>query len=351
MQLLFSDSPGHVRLGTNTDIKGTNRSPRAVFSQEAEPRITPIAPMEMDRSNKPRMTRIFFCSGSRVGRDRQSTINNQTSNIKHSFHSFTLPKQRERCSAFTLIELLVVIGLMLILMVLVAPAFTTIKSGTDASTAAYTIKGALDTARSYAMANNTYAWVGFFEEDASTASTNPATPGNGRIVISIVASKDGTETYSSISSPAADMDPTGTKLSQVGKLLKINSMHLRTFANGTGTYPYNTFPTRPSIPAVQGKPLTDAQIGDTSPADSLRYFHYPPNVAEASAQYKFRKMIQFNARGECRPQNDNYEMRTVIEVAFQPIRGNAVTLTSVDDTKDCAIQLSGLGGSTKIYQR
>src|SRR5437867_4397749 len=201
----------------------------------------------MEPSNKPqitRMTRIFFYSG-RVGCD--SPLNSQLSAIN---------SQRSR-AAFTLIELLVVIALMLILMVLVAPAFTTIKSGINATTAAYTIKGALDTARSYAMANNTYAWVGFFEEDGSTASTNPATQGNGRIVISIVASKDGTETYTSVSSPAADMDTTGTKLSQIGKLIKVDSMHLRTFANGTSTG--NTFSTRPAIP---GSSPDNAKIGD-----------------------------------------------------------------------------------------
>ena len=40
--------------------------------------------------------------------------------------------------------------------------------------AAHEVAGALETARSYAMANNTYTWVGFFEEDASSGSTNPA---------------------------------------------------------------------------------------------------------------------------------------------------------------------------------
>ena len=56
-------------------------------------------------------------------------------------------------------------GIIALLMVLVAPAFTSIKSGTDVTSAAYTIKGALDTARTYAKANNTYTWVGFFEEE------------------------------------------------------------------------------------------------------------------------------------------------------------------------------------------
>src|SRR5436190_23390251 len=101
-----------------------------------------------------------------------------------------------RVSAFTLIELLIVVGIMGVLLVLIAPAFTSIKSGTDVTSAAYTIKGVLDTARTYAKANNTYTWVGFKEEDVSQPSiahgTDPCTGCIGRLVMSIVASKDGT---------------------------------------------------------------------------------------------------------------------------------------------------------------
>ena len=111
------------------------------------------------------------------------------------FTAFTLPKQRdpESLRGFTLIELLIVISIIAILMVLLAPAFTSLKSAGDVTGAAYTIKGVLDTARTYAKANNTYTWVGFYEEDVS--STTPGTPGIGRLVISIVASKDGTMLY------------------------------------------------------------------------------------------------------------------------------------------------------------
>src|SRR6266478_335442 len=97
-----------------------------------------------------------------------------------------------RRSGFTLPELIIVVGIIGLLLVLIAPAFTTIKGGGDVTSAAYTISGALDTARTYAKANNTYAWLGFYEEDVSQSSTNPATVGVGRLVMSIVASKDGT---------------------------------------------------------------------------------------------------------------------------------------------------------------
>src|SRR5207248_2044597 len=99
--------------------------------------------------------------------------------------------QRKR--AFTLLEMLVVMAIIALLMVLVAPAFTSLKSAGDVTGAAYTVKGVLDQARTYAMANNTYTWVGFYEENVS--STTPGTVGVGRLVMSIVASKDGTIPY------------------------------------------------------------------------------------------------------------------------------------------------------------
>src|SRR6476661_1886043 len=124
-----------------------------------------------------------------------------TSNVRLSIAA---ERGTKSVRGFTLLELLIVVGIIGLLLVLMAPAFTTIKGGTDVTSAAYTIKGVLDTARTYAKANNTYTWVGFYEEDATqSSSTNPATPGPGRIVISIVASKDGTNVYGSVAGPAA----------------------------------------------------------------------------------------------------------------------------------------------------
>src|SRR5438046_6172917 len=117
----------------------------------------------------------------------------------HPFRARLLAKafgvvQRRR--AFTLLEMLVVMGIIAILMVLLAPAFTSIKSAGDVTGAAYTIKGVLDTARTYAKANNTYTWVGFLEEHvANPTSPNSSTPAVGRVIMSIVASKDGTTVY------------------------------------------------------------------------------------------------------------------------------------------------------------
>lgn len=260
----------------------------------------------------------------------------------HWLRGFTLIELRGR-HAFTLIELMVVIGIIVLLTVLVAPAFNSIKGAKDVTNAAFTMKELVDQARTHALVNNTYVWIGFFEESGTISSTAPATPGNGRIVICTVASKDGTTAYGgSVTSPAKDMDPGGTKLMQIGRIVKVDNTHLRTFSLGTADGS-DTVVGRPTVP---GSSPENAQIGDSSPPDSLRYFHYPPNKTEPTAQYVFKKMLQFSPRGECRPQNDNYSIRSIAEIGIQPIRE-----TFLDDSKACVIQVSGFSGNTKVYRK
>ena len=235
---------------------------------------------------------------------------------------------------------MVVIGIISILMVLVLPAVTSLKGARDITNSAYTIKDLLEHARTYALVNGTYAWIGFFEESGSVSSTNPATAGSGRVVVSCVASKDGTSVYEQpIENPATPMDP--TKLLQVSKLTKLDNVHLRTFPNGTGGGT-DTFATRPPIP---GSAPDNAKIGDASPPGSLRPFHYPVGNSTTTAQYTFTKIVQFSPRGECRVNNDNFSIRALLEIGVQPIRGS-----HLDDAKRCAIQISGFGGQVKVYQ-
>src|SRR5437773_8390310 len=169
----------------------------------------------------------------------------------------------ESIRGFTLLELLVVVGIIALLLVLTAPAFTSITGGTDITSAAYTIKGVLDTARTYAKANNTYTWVGFFEENAPDPSTSPANSGTGRIVMSIVASKDGTMLYTgNLGTPfTLDASPNQAALIQVGKLTKVDNVHLKTFPAATATTPPDTFDTRPAVASPASK------IGDDAPTD------------------------------------------------------------------------------------
>ena len=244
--------------------------------------------------------------------------------------------QRERASAFTLLELLIVVGIIGLLMVLIAPAFTNIKGGTDVTSAAYTIKGVLDTARTYAKANNTYTWVGFLEENvANPASPNTDAPKVGRLVMSIVASKDGTTVYDPIN--PATIDP--TKLIQIGKLTKIDNVHLWTHSDTPGGGG-DTFDTRPNVSSTYC-------IGDSSPTDSTSPFQYP--VGNATAQCTFKKALQFSPRGEVRINNNANSPQRAAEIAFEQTHGTAIPASIPANV--VAIQVNGFAGDVRIYRR
>src|SRR5882724_2869533 len=192
-----------------------------------------ICPRKMERSKRSRTTRMTAIPREALWSAallrRVSPFRRFAASTLQRFNVST--PQRERASAFTLLELLIVVGIIGLLLVLIAPAFTTIKGGNDVTSAANTIKSVLDTARTYAKANNTYSWVGFYEEDVSRPSVipapNPVCPGCvGRLVMSIVASKDGTNVYGSTGSATID----ATRLIQVGKLIKIENIHVPLFA-------------------------------------------------------------------------------------------------------------------------
>jgi prepilin-type N-terminal cleavage/methylation domain-containing protein len=238
---------------------------------------------------------------------------------------------------FTLVELMVVIGVISLLMVLVVPAVSNLKVSGDLTNAAYTISGTLEQARSHAQGNNTYVWVGFYEEDVSQSPTSPATPGIGRVVISIVASKDGTIIYDPNS--LATIDP--TRLTQVGKLVRIQNAHLATFTDGSGTG--SSFDTRPPVK------YSTARIGDTTPPSaSLTPFQYPVGTPAPTAQYTFLKAIQFSPRGEARINNNNFTLKTSAEVGLRQTHGVVVDTVNPNVV---AIQFSAISGNPKIYRR
>src|SRR5262249_44856319 len=106
----------------------------------------------------------------------------------------------ESTRGFTLFELLIVVGIIALLLVLIAPAFTSIKSGSDFSSAVNGVRDVLENARTYAKANRTYVFVGLAEVDSSVDSTvspqvtTGLTP-YGRVAVAVVASKDGTRHF------------------------------------------------------------------------------------------------------------------------------------------------------------
>ena len=231
--------------------------------------------------------------------------------------------------AFTLVELLVVMAVAVVLLTLVAPAFTQVNTGRQITLAAYSIEGLLDTARAYAKANNTYTWVGFYEEDGSQSSHNPNPHDNsvGRVIVSVVASKDGTSTGTTGTAP---LDADTTRLTQINKLVKLDNTHLSELAAsdaGTRTVPASAY-----------------QVGSNSFSQATK-FHYPLGATDATAAYTFVKIIRFDPTGDAIKMSDS-PVR-LIEIGLRPARGAVPDAT----TRNCAaIQVTGINGAVRLYQ-
>ena len=265
--------------------------------------------------------------------------------------AFGVAQQRR---AFTLLEMLVVMGIIATLMVLVAPAFTSLKSAGDVTGAAYTVKGVLDQARTYAMANNTYTWVGFYEENTTaTAPTNSVPPylGKGRVLLAVVASKDGTTSCQDPNSTTANRIPlTASLIRQIGKLVKIENIHVTDIGAPPSPTP-NPTPEPSSLGARSAIPYS-------SPSTSLAYLnrinsddtHSPDNATLypfVAQGYTFYKTIRFSPRGEANI-NSTYTLKNPAEIGLRPTHGDAV---DVSNPNVVAIQFTGVAGNVKIYRR
>jgi type II secretory pathway pseudopilin PulG len=252
-----------------------------------------------------------------------------------------------------LIELVVVIGIVVLLSVLAVPAFTNLRGSSDLTQAADMIAGTLAQARTHAIANNTYTWVGFYEEaaDAGTATNEtPPYPGKGRLILAIVASKDGTTSCEDPASSSASRLPlVANRITPVGKLAKIEGVHLTDIgAPAPGATPIidtNSIDARSDFPYTNNAPALDYQ-NRISSDDS----HSPENqsIYPFVAQgYTFHKTLRFTPRGEAQI-NGTYNLRRVVEIGLRPTHGRSVDATNPNVI---AIQFSAVGGNFKIYRR
>jgi prepilin-type N-terminal cleavage/methylation domain-containing protein len=243
---------------------------------------------------------------------------------------------------FTLLEVLVVIAIIAVLMVLVAPAFTRIKTGNDTTTAAYTITGALEQGRNYAMASNTYVWVGFYEEDMTASAPTTATPpysGKGRVLLATVFSTDGTKIYDD-TDPIAPLPP--TRIKPLGKLIKIEGIHITDIGAPASPGSSDTLDGRPDWPYTYAAGITADHFNRISSdsADTTRFAFTVQN-------YTFSKTVRFSPRGEANL-NSTYSLKNAAELGLKPTHGTAIDNVSPNLI---AVQFGGVGGNFKIYRR
>jgi prepilin-type N-terminal cleavage/methylation domain-containing protein len=279
------------------------------------------------------------------------------------FNALTL----QPCKGFTLLELLIVIGIIAVLLVIIAPAFTTLKGGGDVTSALYGIQGLLENARTYAKANHTYVFIGFAEVDSSVdpsvspqVTTGP-TP-YGRVAVAVVASKDGTRHFQyTTSSQGSDWqsnyaDPSkpeyrGGHLVALRKLERYENLHfLVDFGSWTpGEHPSSNMarfqPTGPFY--TLGNNLSISATPFTWPLGS------PLN---SGYQYKFNKVINFDPQGIARITGSGNadEIARLMEIDFITTHGTAPSPTPAPFNQDAGnhavIQVAPMSGAIRLYR-
>lgn len=215
-----------------------------------------------------------------------------------------------RRRGFTLVELLTVIAIMAIMTGAAVSAVHAIKDAGGVSKAASDITGTLDQARSYAMANNTYAFVGLAERDG----LNPELSGKGQVVVMVAGSKNGTR----------DFGAGGSNLQELSKIQRLENLKL------ADTVPNSGELARPIV-------AEEYRLGNEA---------FAAQESFAARGYQFTKIIQFDPRGTASVPTSTPIIPQWIEIGLVPARGAAP-----DGSENCAaLVLDGVTGSTKIYR-
>ena len=274
-----------------------------------------------------------------------------------------LTRRAAAARGFTLVEMLAVMTVIVILLSLVVPAFTKLTSANSLTKGVYDISGQLEQARAYAKANNTYTWVGFYEEAMGQNGVGPAI---GHVVVSVVASKDGTALYTN--NPTVPF--VASNLIQIGKLTSIDNIHLTVLDN-------DKVPTRGLVPSAQDSTKlvnvpTLYQVGvldpDSSnpPPDSSGSFdkdgngnknpvtfNYPLLAAtqtttpsSGNTVYTFVKIIQFSPLGDACKILDT--PTRLMEIGLRPTHGTTLDTTSKNFA---AVQIGGISGAVRIFRQ
>jgi len=240
-----------------------------------------------------------------------------------------------------------VIAVMILMMALAGPALTSLKGSRDVTHVASDIESTLEQARAYAMANNTYVFVGVQEVDVTQPATSKTqTAGVGRVAIAIVASKDGTRIYDPNSADISGSWQTnyakGASLIAIGNLREFEDVHI---PDSLGTVPTTGKMARPIVDSPYH--LGSAQCISVTP------FSWPLGSNLAGGQYNFTKVIQFDPQGSAKVQSNGSGDNVIpwLEVDLQQTHGKAITPLPANPNTgtQTAILIDGITGAIHTY--
>lgn len=252
----------------------------------------------------------------------------------------------------TLLEILTVVAIVAVAGALIVPAFRSICEAQALNSAVNKLVGTLEQAAGFARSRNTYAWVGILEEDASQIASASSLPGIGRLVLATVASQDGRR-YRDAAITATEPAPFGTGSGQngipiapVGKLVKIEGLHLWTRLGGGGFNPTGTEAV--PEPYQVGSPLF--AFHDGIPSGSVRNpttFRFPGHE-----NHRFEKILEFSPSGEVGKIVDCavHGPQPWIEIALVPARMRAAESGPGVKNPAVVIRIEGSTGRIEVLR-
>ncbi len=231
-------------------------------------------------------------------------------------------RARDNVQGFSLVELLVVLAIMSIMAALATPVLKSLMVAGKLSLATSGISNVLTQARSYAMAKNTYVYVGIQEVDGLQPSSSN---GVGDLAVVVAASLDGARPYTS--GPLTTSD-----IAVIAKPQLYSGVHLASstsLVNGAN---------------MTGRPGASV---DLSSATAFTTFQWP---LSGTSKYSFTKVIEFDPQGVARVQASapySPAIQTYLEVSLVPANGDAVSPNISDQA---AVQVDGVTGAVTIYR-
>ena len=254
---------------------------------------------------------------------------------------------------FSLVETLVVLTIMLILGSMSALTIPSLLSAQTIAQASSDISQVLDDARSYAIANHTYVFVGFEEVNASNlpnaaSQSLVSSSAGGRLAVLVVASKDGSNSYTS-ATPYFN----ATNLTAISKVKFIGSVHLADFSQLTAA----------SGPMASRAAVTTANsLGANSATGGAALFTWPLGTSASNAEYSFypSEVVVFDQEGLAGVVNSTTytasgftaPTSSWIEIALQLTHGSAIPAapSNIATGQLASIQLDGVTGANRVFR-
>ncbi|MGB8356025.1 MAG: prepilin-type N-terminal cleavage/methylation domain-containing protein [Chthoniobacteraceae bacterium] len=225
------------------------------------------------------------------------------------------PLHSSRCKAFTLLELLVVISIMALVIAFSRLALQGVSSSGKFNASLSDVSGILEQARAYAIAQNTYVWVVFYEY----------TPPNGsplEVYAGAFGSNDGTDIFNWAGTPAVPQPG----LTSVTRLYHFRGLHLQT----------TTLPNAPT--GTLNTPATAAPIFQIKAQSDSGQISLPTSPG---AVYW---VIQFTPAGAARNAANPIDS---IWLGLQP----SFSPTAFDTHNVASLKVNGFTGLTTIYRQ